>query len=77
MSDRDHRELARALQDLEGMVVLSGYRCALYDELYASWRRVERQARTNSQYGTATESLWLSPTASAATLPLFHADGEI
>lgn len=77
MTDRDHRELARALRDLQGMVVLSGHHCQLYDELYGSWHRIEREARTNSQYGTATESLWLSPNAVAAELPLFGAAGGI
>lgn len=77
MTDRDHRELARAVQDLQGMVVLSGYGCPLYEDLYGRWQCVEREARTNSQYGTATESLWLSPSAMAAKLPLFAAAGGI
>ena len=42
MDDGDHRELAECLQDLRGMVVLSGYRCDLYDELFSEWERRER-----------------------------------
>lgn len=72
MTDEQHAELARAAHDLQGMVIVSGYQCPLYDELYADWERDERQARTNSQYGTAAESLWLSPNAVRAKLPLFN-----
>lgn len=36
----DHRELALLLRSVKGMVVLSGYACALYDvELYPDWQR--------------------------------------
>ena len=71
MSNKQHKELARAVHELQGMVLISGYQCELYAELYADWTRVDREARTNSQYGTATESLWISPAAMAAKLPLF------
>jgi len=75
MTDCDHRGLAATVLDLQGMVVLSGYRCPLYDELYGAWQRVTREARTNSHYGPATESLWLSPNAIAGKAPLFAAAG--
>ena len=71
MTDKEHRELARAVHSLRGMVLISGYQCGLYDELYADWTRVEREARTNSPNGMAIESLWLSPNAMAGKLPLF------
>jgi DNA adenine methylase len=36
LTDDDHRRLAGVLQDLQGMIVLSGYPCALYDtELFS------------------------------------------
>lgn len=41
MSEADHRNLALVLQACQGKVVLSGYHCALYDELYGSWRTCE------------------------------------
>ncbi len=45
MDDDDHRRLARLLRSLRGMVVLSGYPCALYDkELFSDWHRVEKAA---------------------------------
>jgi DNA adenine methylase len=69
MSDDDHRQLARAAHNLAGFVLVSGYQCELYDELYADWHRRDQQARVNGR-GSATESLWLSPrTISALTRP--------
>lgn len=38
MTDEDHRELARILHEVRGKVVLSGYDCELYRELYADWQ---------------------------------------
>ncbi|MCB0763014.1 MAG: hypothetical protein KDC12_15925, partial [Flavobacteriales bacterium] len=61
-----------------GYVVVSGYACDLYTELYEShgWHRVDKEAQTNSG-GKRIESLWLSPRTYAALfekyadLPLF------
>lgn len=60
MSDGEHRDLAALLHRVRGMVVISGYRCALYDELYADWQRFDHTAYA---YGgrRRTESIWLSP----------------
>lgn len=66
MSDDDHRALADILHAVKGMVVLSGYRCALYDELYAGWRRLDRRAYADKA-SPRTESLWISPRARAAS----------
>ena len=60
MSDDDHVALAEALNGLKGHAVISGYRCALYDELYRGWRRVDRGALAQGG-GRRTESIWLSP----------------
>ena len=38
MTDDDHRLLAEVLHGAEGMVVVSGYHSALYDELYSDWQ---------------------------------------
>lgn len=65
MSDADHRQLAAALNAIEGMAVLSGYRCDLYDELYADWKRTEKHAAADAGL-PRTECLWLNPAASAA-----------
>lgn len=66
LTDDDHRRLAGVLHDLQGMVVLSGYPCALYDkELFAGWQRHERQAMADGGR-TRTEVVWLNPACSAA-----------
>ncbi|ASC68607.1 DNA methyltransferase [Achromobacter denitrificans] len=62
MTDQQHEELAGALRQLKGMVVLSGYRCDLYDRLYAGWTRVDGRAHADGAR-PRVESLWLSPSA--------------
>lgn len=64
MSDTDHERLAQVLHDARGFVVLSGYRCPLYDTLYADWRRVDRGTHADGA-ADRVESLWLSPRAAA------------
>lgn len=60
LSDDDHRRLAELLHGVEGMVVLSGYACELYDlELYADWHRVTR-AHMADGARKRTEVLWLN-----------------
>lgn len=60
LTDDNHRELAATLHAVTGMVVLSGYPCALYDdELYADWRRIERAAHADGAR-KRTEVLWMN-----------------
>ena len=70
----EHRELSRLLHRLRGYVVLSGYPCELYDELYRGWPTVEREALADGAR-PRTERLWLSPRTAAALEegPLFAA----
>lgn len=71
MSDVDHRQLANALNNVQGMVILSGYDSDLYRELYPGWSIRTKSATTNGN-GTATEYLWINPRAgSLNVLPLF------
>ena len=58
MSDQDHERLAAVLHDLKGGVVLSGYRCDLYDRIYAGWRRVEKESHADGARDRV-ECLWL------------------
>lgn len=60
MTDADHEMLASALHDLKGMVIVSGYRCALYDRLFDGWQRVDAGAHADGARARV-ESLWLSP----------------
>lgn len=65
LTDDDHRELAAVLHECAGMVVLSGYPCALYDELYADWQCVQREALADGAR-PRIECLWISPAAQRA-----------
>ena len=58
----DHADYAELLRNAAGYVVVSGYACPLYTELYEAhgWHRVDKEAQTNSG-GKRIESLWLSP----------------
>ncbi|MDH0342085.1 DNA adenine methylase [Chromobacterium haemolyticum] len=59
MSDDDHRELLAVAKTLKGKVIISGYRCRLYDQLLKSWYRVELAHSTTA--GTKkTECLWMN-----------------
>jgi len=62
MTDEDHRELAAVARALRGMVLISGYPSALYDELYGDWTRVERKSWADGQRARV-ECLWISPRA--------------
>ena len=65
MSDDDHATLLDQLVSLHGMVVLSGYPSALYDEKLADWRRIERAALADGAK-KRTEILWINPSAASA-----------
>jgi DNA adenine methylase len=65
LTDDDHVALAECLHGCSGYVLISGYRCDLYDQLYAGWIRVEKQAM--SDHGYRQECLWLSPRTAAVT----------
>lgn len=60
MSDQQHVALAAFLKTVTGMVVVSGYACDLYDGLFSSWSRVEREAMADGAR-KRIEVLWLSP----------------
>lgn len=63
MTDDEHRELAEVLLQLEGMVVLSGYACPLYDEeLFPDWTRVIRSTIADGAR-KRVEVLWLNKNA--------------
>ncbi len=62
MTDEQHRSLAEVLHGVKGMVILSGYACALYDDLYGDWKRVERKAFADGAR-PRTEVLWFNDSA--------------
>jgi DNA adenine methylase len=59
LTDEDHEALAECLRACSGYVLISGYRCDLYDRLYDGWIRMEK--KTMCDHGYRQESLWLSP----------------
>lgn len=73
MTDDQHRQLAAVLSDCRGMVVLSGYDCDLYRELFPPpvWATASHESRTNGS-GSATETLWLNQAAQTAGTSMTH-----
>jgi DNA adenine methylase len=55
-TDEAHRELAGALRAARAAVVLSGYACPLYDELYQDWHRAEIGTLNGNTSSTAASS---------------------
>jgi DNA adenine methylase len=64
MTDADHVALLDVVRGLTGMVVLSGYASALYDDALPGWRR-ETKATHADGARPRTEVLWLNPQACA------------
>lgn len=70
MTVEEHLRLLDALDAHPGPVLLSGYRCDMYDRRLAHWHR--REARSISGHGQErTEVLWLNPLAAAGQFSLF------
>lgn len=66
MTNEQHAEMAETLRALDGMVVVSGYACPLYDEeLFPTWRRVERPALADGAR-PRTEVLWMNDACAEA-----------
>lgn len=62
MTDADHVRLAEFLHSVEGMVVLSGYKSDLYQQLYGRWDSASRNHMADG--GRArVETLWFNPAA--------------
>lgn len=65
LDDAGHILLLQQLVELQGMVVLSGYPCDLYDDTLKGWRRIERAALADGAR-ERTEVLWLNPACAEA-----------
>lgn len=66
MTDEDHIQLLDVLNQVSGMVVLSGYDSEIYNDALSSWTRHTTSARISAGRGTATrtEVVWLNPACS-------------
>ena len=69
LTDDEHTTLAETVRSVAGMVVVSGYPCELYDELYPDWKRLERGHMADGA-SPRTEVLWISPSAEKLELEL-------
>lgn len=61
MTDREHAQLAKVLNTVQGKVAISNYPCSLMEELYPAprWYKTVSAARTNhATKGTRVEVLW-------------------
>ena len=56
LSDNDHKQLLMLLMQLECMVILSGYRNGIYNEMLSDWFSHDYQAMSNG--GVRTETVW-------------------
>lgn len=65
MTDDDHVRLAETLNKVKGMVIVSGYPCDLYKEIYKGWEVVYRDAYADGAK-SRVEALWLSPSTTSA-----------
>lgn len=68
LDDDQHAELLGTLNQLQGMVVLSGYPSELYRECLEGWTMNSTSARISAGRGgdTRTECLWINPACMAA-----------
>lgn len=68
LDDPAHADLLAALQQLDGLVVLCGYPCDLYDAGLQGWQRHTTEARISGGRGASvrTECVWLNPACVAA-----------
>ena len=74
LEDQLHVEMAEVLKSLEGMVIVSGYECDLYRDLFTGWRMIQKPTRANGN-ASVTECLWIAPAVDRAELPLFRSVG--
>lgn len=74
LSDADHIHLAEVLNQVKGMVVLSGYQSPLYRELYKGWIYKTKSSR-KGDLTPSTECLWISPSATGHQPNLFSSKG--
>lgn len=72
MTPDQHEALLRQIRTLRGMVIISGYPSNMYAGYLHDWTCVETAARTTNAATVKTETLWISPAARQAALPLFQ-----
>lgn len=76
MTRDDHAELLDVLQQLEGMVIVSGYPSDLYDNALAGWRKVTRAALADGAR-PRTECLWMNERAARGDIQTSFLDAAV
>jgi len=71
LTNDDHVKLLETLQAIDGMVVLSGYRSELYEDLLGDWSVATKTARADGGH-EREECLWISPNVAADQHELFR-----
>ncbi len=68
MTDEMHGAFLTDAQKLEGMVVISGYDCPLYEAHLGAWEKHQTSSRISAGRGAGVreETLWINPACSAA-----------
>lgn len=63
MSQDDHVQLLDQIQNIQGMVLLSGYDSDLYNDTLIDWEKVTFKSRASSGAGTVirNECVWIKP----------------
>lgn len=59
LTDEQHVELAKRLHTLKGCVILSGYECELYTDLYGGWTKHTKASFADGAK-RRTECLWIN-----------------
>lgn len=62
IDDTVHMAMAEQLDGIKGMAIVSGYRCDLYDQLFAGWRRSEKKTFADGA-SPRIECLWINENA--------------
>jgi len=58
-TNADHIDMAERVHRLKSMVVISGYNCPLYDDLFQGWRKVEKTTMADGGR-ERIECLWIN-----------------
>ena len=64
MTQDDHVRLLEAITRAQGKIILSGYRCDLYDRALDGWERIDKPTfnwASNTEREKRVECIWLSP----------------
>ncbi len=67
MTDEDHKVLAGVIHQVRAMVIISGYECDLYRDLFGDWTQFQKEHVVDGGR-KRYESIWLNP-AAVASMP--------